>query len=127
MGNTYFMDKEADKKLSAHFKVREFACKDGSNNVIIEDDLIELLEAIRCAILKPIEVVSGYRTKSYNQKCGGAENSFHIKGMAADIKAAGISPTKLGIWAAMCGATGVGIYKDWVHIDVRKERYVWET
>lgn len=36
--------------------------------------------------LGPIRVTSGFRSIAVNQKVGGARNSFHMKGLAADIK-----------------------------------------
>ena len=43
---TYSLAREGDKLLSPHFRVREFACRDGADLVKIDTDLVELLERI---------------------------------------------------------------------------------
>ena len=35
---------------------------------------------------KPIIITSGYRCQELNKKVGGKSNSFHLKGLAADLK-----------------------------------------
>ena len=35
---------------------------------------------------KPIYINSGYRCKELNKEVGGSENSYHMKGLAADFK-----------------------------------------
>lgn len=47
----------------------------------------ELLEAIRTVVGVPIFVTSGYRSLQVNQHIGGAVNSAHMDGRAADIVA----------------------------------------
>lgn len=127
MVKTYLKSRDGEKKLSEHFKVKEFACKDGSDVIKIDDELIELLESLRMFVSKPIVVVSGYRTLSYNRSCGGAENSYHCQGKASDIRCEGISLTRLAIYSAMMGARGIGIYKDqnFIHIDTRDDRVLF--
>lgn len=116
-----------DYKLSEHFKLKEFRCKDGSDKVIIDDMGIELLESLRMFGGKPLHIVSGYRTASYNEKCGGAKKSYHIAGQAWDVYMDGVDMITLAIWGAMMGARGIGIYKNWVHLDTRDDRYVWRN
>lgn len=71
---TYSLAREGDKLLSPHFRVREFACRDGADLVKIDTDLVELLERIRTAACGAVTVNSGYRTASYNQKVGGRQS-----------------------------------------------------
>ena len=47
---------------------------------------IERLDEIREKYGKPIIITSGYRCKELNKKVGGKSNSFHLKGLAADLK-----------------------------------------
>lgn len=53
------------------------------------DNLVKLVENVldplRTAWGKPIIVNSGYRCVALNMAVGGANNSDHVKGMAADI------------------------------------------
>lgn len=44
-----------------------------------------VLDPLREAIGKPIKVNSGYRSEKLNKAVGGAKNSDHLKGCAADI------------------------------------------
>lgn len=56
--------------LTPNFKVREFACKDGTDKVLIDLELISLLQLIRDFMGSPITINSGYRTASHNRKVG---------------------------------------------------------
>ena len=47
---------------------------------------MERLDEIREKYGKPIIITSGYRCKELNKKVGGKSNSFHLKGLAADLK-----------------------------------------
>lgn len=44
------------------------------------------LDEIREKYGKPIIITSGYRCSELNKKVGGKANSFHLKGLAADLK-----------------------------------------
>ena len=61
----YSRTKDGAAKLSANFTVNEFACKDGSDPVFVDSDLIRILQAIRDRLQVPVSVTSGYRTYSY--------------------------------------------------------------
>lgn len=47
---------------------------------------MERLDEIREKYEKPIIITSGYRCQELNKKVGGKPNSFHLKGLAADLK-----------------------------------------
>lgn len=117
--------KATGKNVSAHFKDAEFMCHDGSGLVLIDPSLPPLLEKIRAHFNKPVIIVSGYRTPTYNAKVGGAKDSYHMRGMAADIKIPGIVPGKVASIAQRLGAGGVGHYATFTHVDVGPERY-WD-
>ena len=55
-----------------------------------------ILDILRKKIGKPVIVNSGYRTPEHNKKVGGAKYSYHMRGMAADIRVNGMSPKELG-------------------------------
>ena len=46
-----------------------------------------VLDPIRERWQSPIYITSGYRCPALNKKVGGVENSYHTRGMAADITA----------------------------------------
>ena len=69
----YIMDTDANEKIGQHFKVREFACKDGSQVVFIDDYLVSILDILRNQVAKPVYINSGYRTPTRDKAVGGAE------------------------------------------------------
>ncbi len=44
-----------------------------------------VLQPLRDAIGRPVYINSGYRSKSLNARVGGVPNSYHLRGLAADI------------------------------------------
>jgi uncharacterized protein YcbK (DUF882 family) len=108
-----------DMRLSKNFKLSEFACRDGSPEILLDMDLVQRLQKLRDQIGKAIHINSGYRNPNYNKKIGGAPRSYHMRGMAADIRVDGMSTTELARQAKIAGFDGVGIYRDFVHVDVR--------
>lgn len=111
--------------MSKNFKVKEFACNDGSDTIYIDNQLVWYLQKIRDNYGKAVIINSAYRTSSYNKKVGGATNSYHIKGMAADIRINGVSPKTLAAYAKSIGIKGVGTYKNFVHVDTRTYKSYW--
>jgi uncharacterized protein YcbK (DUF882 family) len=79
---------------------------------------------------QPVEVISGYRSLSYNRgvygnrcragRCRG-DGSQHILCRAADIRIAGVSAAQLHAWALhQPELGGVGRYRgDFIHVDIR--------
>nr|DAO54079.1 MAG TPA: peptidase [Microviridae sp.] len=120
----YIMDKEANKKIGQHFKVQEFACKDGSQVVYVDDHLVSILDILRNKIGKPVHINSGYRTPEWNKKCNGAKYSYHMCGMAADIRVNGMSAKELAnkLNEIVPDECGIIVYNTWVHFDVRTEK-----
>ena len=88
MLKTYSLKRDGNTRLSAHFQVKEFKCKDGSDTIIINTDLINLLELLYDKLgAGAINITSGYRTPSHSVKVGGYATDQHTKGNAADITA----------------------------------------
>ena len=84
---TYYVSKLGrDYQVSPHFKLREFQSRDGADKVLISDELLAKLEELRAYGGYTITVNSGYRSAAHNKKVGGASNSSHTRGLAADIK-----------------------------------------
>lgn len=118
-------------QLSEHFNLQEFeasatAARRGIVNRV-PDDLLpavtrtaEQLEIVRARLDAPIIVLSGYRSPELNRAVGGAKQSQHMRGEAADI----IVP-RVGSPLAVCHRiVDVGIvfdqliheYGGWTHI-----------
>ena len=113
------------KGRKSNFKVKEFACKDGSDEIKVDSELIEKLQSLREFFNRPIVVNSGYRTVDYNRKVGGVSASQHVLGKAADIIVKNTYPSTVAKVAKDFGFTGVGTYKDFVHVDVREHKSYW--
>ena len=118
-----------------NFSLREFRCRDGSE---VPEELMcnlrllcENLQVLRDHIGKPIRVISGYRSKKYNTRIGGARKSQHMSAKAADIKISGMSPEEVCelikklIREGKMMKGGVGLYRTFVHYDVRGRNARW--
>lgn len=92
-------------KLSPHFTLEELtasqtAVRKGIPNApspVVVANLTRLaatLEQVR-ALTGPVSVSSGYRSFQLNAAVGGAKDSVHTLGLAADITVSGMSPRQL--------------------------------
>lgn len=125
MIKSYIMDTDANEKVGQHFKVREFACKDGSQVVFIDSYLVSILDILRNKIGKPVIINSGYRTPERNKAVNGAKYSYHMRGMAADIRVNGMSAKELAkkLNEIVLDECGIIVYNTWVHVDTRTKKY----
>lgn len=123
----YSKKKDGNKKVSANFRVREFACSDGSDPVFIDSELITILQKIRTHFGKSVTITSAYRTPPHNKAVGGTAYSQHLYGKACDIKLKGVSPKKVAAYAEtlLKNRGGIGVYKTFVHIDTRATKARW--
>ena len=126
---TYSVKKDGNTYLSKNFKVSEFKCNDGSDTVLISDKLVGLLQKIRDHFGVAVTINSGYRTSTYNKKVGGATNSQHVKGTAADIVVKGVDPLTVAQYSEhlMPDSGGIGVYQTFTHVDVRTSRSRWDN
>lgn len=115
--------------LSESFAVREFACKDGSDTVLIDTALVGYLQRIRNWAGSPVIISSGYRSPEHNASIGGARSSYHTKGRAADIY---VKDRKKSIQEIACYAQAIGVPgieknedSNYVHIDTRPNKFYW--
>lgn len=102
--------------LSPNFSRGEFADRRTSHVLGPPLELVLVLEKIRALTGRPLPVVSGHRCCASNAAVGGAKESRHIHGDAADIPSGRATPAQ----AFEAGAVGVGVRSGWaVHVDVR--------
>jgi uncharacterized protein YcbK (DUF882 family) len=128
-------------RLSKHFTVEEFDCHDGTHVSTRDYHGLEYLCRVYLEPLRakygPVTIHSGFRTKTYNAKIGGASNSYHIytqhdgNDQAADISCARGNPTA---WHRTLntirqrerhGKGGLGLYSTFVHCDIRDYKADW--
>jgi uncharacterized protein YcbK (DUF882 family) len=122
-------------KITNNFSLQEFNSKCGReipDNVL--PNIIQLaknLQVLRDSLGKTISITSGYRSPQHNKKIGGAKDSQHIKGMAADIKVSGMTPKEVAlvieglIESGKMKQGGIGIYPSWIHYDIRGTKARW--
>ena len=124
----YSKAKDGNKQLSANFKVKEFACTDGSDPIFIDTELVNVLQKIRTYFGKSVTITSAYRTPTRNKAVGGETYSQHQYGRAADIKVKGIAPKKVAAYAEklLPNTGGIGTYSTFTHVDVRSTKARWK-
>jgi len=109
--------------LSTNFWKKEFRCpckKCKRKKVRVSQLLLFKLEMLRIALgNKPIIINSGNRCPEENEKVGGAHNSAHLTGEAADIRIKGVKPIDIGLAAEKIRGLRIGIARTYVHLDVR--------
>lgn len=107
-----------DIQFTENFNSREFECPESEEHKISKD-LISRLQKLRNAYGKSITITSGYRSKAYNAKIGGVENSQHVLGRAVDIT--GKDLNKLyDLCLSIFNAIGDGRKKGrFIHVDNR--------
>ncbi len=120
----YSLKSDGGKRISENFKVREFACKDGSDKVLVDVDFVRnKLQKIRDYFGAAVTINSGYRTSAYNKKVGGASKSYHLTGQAFDIAVKGRTPLGVAQYAQSIGIKGIIQYNSFVHVDSREIKY----
>ena len=115
--------------LSPHFSLAELvssqvATRKGIDNApapaIVANltRLAALLEQVRALVGAPIAISSGYRSPALNKAVGGAANSAHVLGLAADISMVKLTPKVLAllIWQSDIAFDQLIYEGTWVHI-----------
>lgn len=113
--------------LSRNFSRSEFECKCGCGEADVSPFLIEVLQRLRDVLGVKITVTSGRRCAAHNAAVGGAKNSQHLQGLAADIRAEGwTAKDLLRVLRVLVRANALYVgyaYKvraDVIHFDVRQ-------
>lgn len=124
--------KGSNTKLSANFNSSEFDCHGSRccSSTLVDDKLVTYLQQIREHFGKPVNISSGYRCATHNKNIGGATNSRHSKGQAADIYISGVAPAEIAKYAESIGILGIGLYETnsdgfFVHVDTRETKSFW--
>ena len=109
-----------------YFDISEFDCKETGENEM-DYGFLESLDLLRDTCGFPFVITSGYRSPEHSVEKAKAKPGTHSKGIAADIKIANSAERFDLIDAAlMQGFTGIGIHKDFIHLDMRHtEEVMW--
>ena len=82
---TYSFKKQGNVYCSKHTQVKEMRCKDGTDTVLVDEALMNLIEKLFAKLnCSKYIISSGYRTASHDKKVGGDGKGYHTKGMAVD-------------------------------------------
>jgi len=114
--------------VSEHFQPAEFACKCGCGFDDVDTRLMFALEDLRRAVRVPIYVLSGCRCIKHNRAEGGAKDSAHLSGIAADITVPGVSIRRVCRQAMQIPEfRGIGLdeQRNVLHVDVRDVAAKW--
>ncbi len=120
-------------QITKNFRWEEFersvtAEKLGIDNTIPEDEKIKMpirslvmniLQPLRNSLGKPVVINSGYRCPALNKAVGGARNSQHCKGEAADIRASDPLLIAQHIQRSRLPFDQMILYSDYIHISHR--------
>src|SRR5579885_2922894 len=127
-GGVRIQYRDGDRLLPDALKKIEklFRSRDSEQEMPIDSRLIELIDQIEDHFgVRQVEIISGFRSSAFNTelKATGhnvANESFHTKGMAADIHLDEINEKTWRDYALSLGKGGVGFYPslDFVHVDV---------
>jgi len=113
-------------QISRNWNLQEFQCP-CCKRVILHADLLKKLIKLRWEIKEPLYINSGYRCQEENEKVGGVKKSYHLFGMAADVSVRNISIPELLYFAEKYKFGGIGIYRTFLHLDIRQIESRWEA
>lgn len=121
---TVIITSRMQEMISKHFRAKEFQTGN-CNIVIVSTRLLKILDGLRDKIGQPVYINSGYRTPEWNKKIGGSTLSYHMYGMAADIRAAKYTPEQLYdiLDEMLKGWGGLEEHESFVHVDMRTKEW----
>lgn len=112
---------------SPFFKRSEFECSCGCGFGTVDAELLTLLGLVRSYFREPVVITSGCRCAEHNAKVGGAPNSLHTQGRAADFYVRNVSLASVHLYCQrlLVEEGGLGYYPrqngGWIHIDSRSD------
>lgn len=128
---------DLNKRLSLNFTLREFVVSQTAFRHNIDNTpppsailnmealCLNVLQPVRDLIEKPIIITSGYRCPELNKLIGGATNSCHLYGQAADIIVPDMTPQELLaiIYKSVPKFHELILeFNAWVHISYRRNK-----
>lgn len=109
-----------------YFLEKEFACP-CCGRAEMSERFISKLDNARAEVGVPFRINSGFRCVKHNLAVKGKDNSLHLAGQAADISTVDMSGSELHhlISVAMQDFGGIGLAKNFIHVDNRAVPTVW--
>ncbi len=88
--------------------------------------LADFLQTIRNELHLPIIITSGYRSKEVNEAVGCASSSYHVKGLAVDIKCSDMDKLLSVLHSHLMDIDQLGIYysntqQEWYHVGLPED------
>ena len=110
-----------------NFRDDEFVCRCGhcqwSHAVtgLVAGELMAALQSVRDRYGGPVRVTSGRRCPRHNHEVGGVSNSYHTRGLAADIAA---DDMRRLLWACVLQdeLSYIEAHDTYIHVDVGRTR-----
>ena len=125
---TYSKKTQGNVFCSTHTQVKEMACKDGTDKVLVCETLMTMIEKLFAKLnCKKYIISSGYRTPSHDKKVGGNGKGQHTLGKAVDAcfydKQGNIIPAQIVCCVAQDvgfkGIANISAKYQYVHLDMR--------
>jgi uncharacterized protein YcbK (DUF882 family) len=113
------------EQLTENFYRDEFACNCGCGFDTVDFALVKFLQSSRDHFDRVHAVTSGCRCPAHNKSVGGAIDSQHLLGRAADYVVDGVPAEIAQEFADQYGIPGLGRYEGFTHADTRKEFARW--
>lgn len=103
-----------------YFDLDEFKCSHTGENKIVPA-FVRRLDKLREACNFPFIVTSGYRDPSHPAEARKSKGGIHTQGMAADIAVSnGVQRALIVRYAIELGFNGIGVAKNFIHVDTRE-------
>lgn len=103
-----------------YFTLEEFNCQETGENRM-DSEFIRALDILREKCGFPFTITSGYRSPNHSIEATKATPGQHAHGIAADIAVSGgVQRMAVVKNAIELGFTGIGVGREFVHVDLRK-------
>ena len=88
--------------------------------------LAAFLQTIRNELHLPIIINSAYRSPEVNEKVGGVSSSYHVRGLAADIRCSDMDKLLAVLHSHLLECDQIGIYYSkttqlWFHVGIPED------
>lgn len=102
-----------------NFKSEELACSCCGKEEI-QQWALDKLQAVRDIVDRPLSITSAYRCSNHPVEARKTKAGTHNQGIAFDIYvASGVERHELITTGLLVGANGIGVDKNFIHLDFR--------